>query len=105
MNSITLKNLVGKYVYIGFNEKIVIAGYEPPGPTKLIFVKLKGVDENGIFFEHQNFPMTNRTSGEVELVKADVFIPFGKISHISSFPDIDNFNNYASDEMPVSFTK
>ncbi len=104
MENITLKSLIGKYIYIGFDKKIVITGYDPPGPTKLIFVKLKGVDENGIFFEHNNFPITNKATGEVELVKTDVFVPFNKISHISTFPEIDDFDNYISNEIPINFT-
>ncbi len=103
MTGVTLESLVGSYVYIGFNEKLVVAGYEPAGPTKLIFVKLTGVDGRGIFFEHGKFPLTNKRTHEVELTRTQVFIPYGKISHISAFPDLPSFDDYLPTEEPVSF--
>ncbi|HOB52106.1 MAG TPA: hypothetical protein PK176_03480 [Acidobacteriota bacterium] len=103
MDILTLQQLVGSYVYIGFTESLVIAGYEPPGPTRLIFVKLTGVDEHGIFFEHDKFPLTNKRTGEVELSKTQVFVPFTKISHLSAFPDIPDFSAYEPTTEPVTF--
>jgi len=104
MSNLNLTSLIGSYVYIGFNEKLVIAGYEPPGPTKLIFVKLSGVTDDGIFFEHDKFPLTNKKTGVVVLARTQVFIPFQKISHISSFPDITDFEEYIPVQEPISFS-
>lgn len=105
MAGINLKQLVGSYVYIGFTEKLVIAGFEPPGPTKLIFVKLTGVDEYGVFFQHETFPLTNKKTGLVELRRTQVFIPFQKIANLSSFPDIDDFEEYAPASEPINFAE
>ena len=103
MSGINFSDLVGSYVYIGFNEKLVIAGYEPPGPTKLVFVKITGESEHGLFFEHDKFPLTNKRNGLVTLARTQVFVPFSKISHISSFPDITNFDDYLPADEPVAF--
>jgi|GEM_PF-1153223 len=103
MNGLKLDDLVGSYVYIGFNEKLVIAGYEPPGPTKLIFVKLTGVSESGIFFEHDKFPLTNKKTGLVKLSRTQVFIPLQKVSHISAFPDVPDFEDFLPTDKPISF--
>ena len=103
MDGLSLKELVGSFVYIGFTESLVVAGFEPPGPTRLIFVRLTGVDDRGVFFEHDRFPLTNKRTGMVELSKTQVFIPFQKIAHISAFPDIANFTDYEPTEEPVTF--
>lgn len=104
MAGLQLENLIGSYVYIGFAESLVVAGYEPPGPTKLVFVKLTGVTDRGIFFEHDKFPLTNIRTGLVELSRTQVFIPYQKVSHISSFPDLPNFDDYIPSENPVTFS-
>lgn len=104
MAGLQLEDLVGCYVYIGFTESLVIAGYEPPGPTKLVFVKLTGVTDKGFFFEHDKFPLTNKKTGLVELSRTQVFVPYQKIATISSFPDIPNFEDFIPSENPVNFS-
>ena len=103
MAGVTLENMIGSYVYLGFVDKLVIAGFEPPGPTKLVFVRLVGVDDKGVFFEHDQFPLSNKKTGEVIFAKTNVFIPFTKISHISTFPGIDDFSEYTATESAVAF--
>ena len=103
MEGLYLKKLVGSFVYIGFTESLVVAGFEPPGPTRLIFVKLTGVDDKGVFFEHDQFPLTNKKTGIVELAKTQVFIPYQKIAHISAFPDIENFSDFEPASEPFTF--
>lgn len=103
MAGIELENLTGSHVYIGFTENLVLAGYEPPGPTKLIFVKLTGVSPRGVFFEHHFFPLTNKRTGQVELTTTQVFVPFQKIAHISTFPGLSNMQDYIAGENPLAF--
>ncbi|MBP7865598.1 MAG: hypothetical protein KA419_06575 [Acidobacteria bacterium] len=103
MAGIKLEDMVGSFIYIGFTEKLVVTGFEPPGPTRLIFVKLTGVEDKGIFFEHNQFPLSNKKTGDVEFARTQVFIPFSKISHISAFPDIRNFDDYTALEGALTF--
>jgi hypothetical protein len=63
-------------------------------------VKLTGVDEK--VFEHDRFPLTNKKTG-IGAGYTQVFIPYQKIAHISSFPDIENFSDFEPTEEPFTF--
>lgn len=104
MAGINLESLVGQFVYIGFTQSLILAGMEPPGPTRLIFVRLTGVDERGLFFEHDRFPLTNKRTGQVLLAPTQVFVPWTKVAHLSAFPGIPNFQDYEPGQDPITFT-